>query len=140
MLFYQFSQLCSLANSAQHATSAILFSQLVFCAVVIALGLFGLQSNNMISTDTIVSTYEVFCVVVVTFIYCHLSNTATSELFQITDVFYDCNWFMLPVKYQTILILPMQRAQRVFYFNGLGMVDCTLRTFLVVKILEFPLI
>lgn len=94
----------------------------------------------MISTDTIVSTYEVFCVVVVTFIYCHLSNTATSELFEVTDVFYDCDWFMLPVAHQTILILPMKRAQRVFHFNGLGMVDCTLRTFLVVKILEFPLI
>lgn len=109
--------------------SVILFTRLLVCAIVVALSLFALQSNSLVSIDTIISMYEMFSIVVETFIYCHLSDQATTHLLNVEDIFYDCVWYMLPVKQQKLFILPMQRAQRQFYFSGLGMVDCSLETF-----------
>lgn len=113
--------------------SVVLFSQLLMCALISALSLFSLQSNDLISCDTIVSTHELLFVILMAFIYCYLSSQATTYLLGVTDMFYDCDWFMLPVKQQKLFIFPMQRSQNEFYSNGLGLVDCSLATFLKVS-------
>lgn len=118
------SQYIRLAYLAQQAMSGVLFSLLIVCAVITALSLFGLQTNDWISYDTVVSVYEMFGVVVAAFIYCYLSSHVTTYLLDASDIFiYDCKWFMLPAHQQKLIILPMQRAQREFYFNGLGMIN-----------------
>lgn len=116
----------------QIALNAVIFGQLLVCAVITALSLFSLQSNDLISTDTVVSVYELLCVVVMAFIYCHLSDLATSYLLRVGAIYYNCDWFTVPTKQQKLFIILIQRSQREFHFNGLGMIDCTLRTFLSV--------
>lgn len=118
-----------LANLAQHVMSEVLFYQLLVCALIIALSMVSLQSNNLFSYDTIVSLYIVVWVSFVAFIYCHLSDSTTSTLLEIGDFFYGCDWFMLPVKYQKWSRWPIQCSQRIFHFNGLGLLNCSLRTF-----------
>lgn len=117
--------------------SAILFMQLLVCAALTALNLFALETNASISYDTMVSTYIISCVIAVNFIFCHLSSQATTYLLGVNDIFYDCDWFMLPVEQQKLFILPMQRSQRGFHFNGLGLVDCTSMTFLSVGLRDY---
>lgn len=126
-----------LANLAQQTMGPVLFSQLLVCAVVAALNLFALQSSDFISYDTLISTYIMVIVIVVTFVYCHLSSQTTTYLLSVNDIIYDCDWFMLPMKQQKLIILPMQRSQRAFYFNGLGLVNCSSMTFLSVGFSDY---
>lgn len=107
----------------------VYFCQLLVCALTVALSLSSLQTNDLVSYDTIVSTYELLWMLSIAFIYCFLSSQATAYLLKVKDSFYGCDWFMLPVKQQQLFILPMQRAQREFCFHGLGLVDCSLGTF-----------
>lgn len=103
------------------------------CAGIIALNLFNLVSNgNAFNFRLIVSSYELFCSIGSTYIYCYLSNVVMASLLDCGDAFYQYAWYDLTVKQQKIIFLVIRRAHNEFCFNGLGLVYCSLDTFLSV--------
>lgn len=121
-----------LANMSQDIMSAPLFYQLLMCASIIALNLFVLSSASILSFDGIVASYEVLIYGTLTFIYCYLSDTITSNLYEIGDSFFGCAWYFLPVQQQRLFIFPIERSHRRFHLTGFSLVDCSLRNFLSV--------
>lgn len=51
------------------------------------------------------------------------------NLFEVGDIFYNSLWYKLPSQEQKLLILPIQRSQKLFRLNGFGIVDCSLEVF-----------
>lgn len=121
-----------LANMSQDIISASVFYQLLVCASIIALNLLALETQNWLSLERIVSIYEVLVYIALTFLYCNVSDTVTTNLYDIGDTFFGCLWYTLPLAQQKLFILPIQRSQRRFHLTGLGLVDCSLRNFLSV--------
>lgn len=66
------------------------------------------------------------------FAFCFLAELITANLFHIGGIFYDSLWYQLPAKQQRIVIFPIQRGGRGFRFRSLGLIDCSLATFLSV--------
>lgn len=118
--------------------SAVLVYQLLMCATVTAVELFLLESNDLISFENIVTLYILATHLTLSCIYCHLSELVTMDLLRIGDVFFDFAWYEIPVKYQKLFILPIQRSHIEFRFNGLGLIDCTLQNFLLVYTFDDP--
>lgn len=118
--------------------SCVIFFQLITCASILAFNLYSLESNG-ISTDLEVfsSIYEIIVSVTPTFAYCFLSDKVTSRLLEVDDAFYDCAWYDLAVDEQKLLISIIRRAQREICFDGFGIIQCTLQTFLSVMINDF---
>lgn len=116
----------------QDVMSATLFYQLLICASIIAFNLFVLESYNLLSFESLASIYVVATYSILTFIYCYLSDTVTTNLYNIGDTFFGFCWYLLPVPQQKLFILPIQRSQQLYHLNGLGLVDCSLRNFLSV--------
>lgn len=115
--------------------SPILFYQLLCCAVDIAVVLVAVDMHQLLRLGTLVSIEGVSCMLFQTFFFCKLSESITSKLYSIGDIFYEANWYTLPVRQQKWLILPIQRSQREFRLKGFGIIDCSLWIFLSVSIL-----
>lgn len=52
----------------------------------------------------------------------------------VVDVMYDSTWYTLPINLQKLLILMLMRPEKGFRLKGAGMIDCSLATFLAVRI------
>lgn len=109
--------------------SASLFFQLAICAVTFALYLFGFEAGFVIDMSLFVKIAGFLTIAAMTFVYCYFSEGATHDLAAIGGIFYDCAWYRLPLKQQMLLIVSIQRAQKSYRMNGLGLVECSLRTF-----------
>lgn len=113
--------------------SAVLFYQLVLCAVVAAINLFIIHLNEQFNMATVVAALAIETVFVPTFFYCYLSERITSALYEISDNFYDLAWYEMPIMQQKLITLPILHAQHGVRLTGLGIVNCSLQTFLEVK-------
>lgn len=110
----------------------ILFYITLDCTVVIALNLYVFELIDTIDLQIMAALIDLLNMVFMTFSYFYLSERITADLLEIGDIFYDSLWYRLPAKQQRLLVLPIERAQRVFRLNGLGLFDCSLATFLTV--------
>lgn len=120
--------------------SATLFYQLLICASIIGFNLFALESYDLISFESLASFYVVATYATLTYLYCYLSDTLTTNFYNVGDTFFGCWWYAMPVRHQKLFILPIQRSQRRFHLNGLGLVDCSLKNFLSVNLKCFEII
>lgn len=111
----------------------ILFTMALSYTIVIALCLFAVELNELISIETLVAFINLIVVLVIMFIYCYLSEWVTSDLLEIGEIFYNSPWYELAVKEQQLLTLPIQRAHRVFRLKGLGLFECSLFVFSSVR-------
>lgn len=114
----------------------ILFYLTLDCTIVIAFNLYVLEVTDAIDAETMAVFIDVFDTVLITFFYFYLSEWITADLLAIGDHFYDSPWYLLPVKQQRLLMLPICRAQRVFRFKGLGLFDCSLEVFSMVCLIQ----
>lgn len=134
--FYFFSRffstkLPSLAKSVGRIMSVGLFFQLLICAVSMAVYMYGIETNSLLGRC--VSVTGLTNVLISTYIYCLLSENITRDLSAIGDIFYDCIWYQLPVKHQKLFSVPIQRGQTEYRMTGLGLVECSLRSFTTVS-------
>lgn len=110
-----------------------LFANLLTCATVIAFNLLLLEVSDHVDLSIAASLYDMGTVVAMTIIFCLLSELITAALLRIGDAFYESMWYRLPPRQQKLLGLPIQRSQRVFYFEGLGLIYSSLYTFVRVN-------
>lgn len=124
---------CRITSMMQEVMSAIIFNQILMCAVIIALNLFNLMSNGIaFNFRLVVSSYELICSVVPTYIYCYLSNVVRESMLEVGDSFYQYAWYDLTLKQQKMVWMVIRRTHSEFSFNGLGLVYCSLDAFLSV--------
>lgn len=114
--------------------SAVIFYQLLVCALINAFQLFLLESSDLFSFDIIAALHMICMHSIMAYIYCYLAESVTENLHSIGVIFYEFGWYLLPVNEQKLFVLPIQRAHREFYFSGFGLIDCTLKNFLSVNI------
>lgn len=115
---------------------SILFYQLVNCILFSAFSLFALDqsfSTHKIDLNTFLSLSALLVALIPTFVYCYFAEGLTADLLGISDIFYESMWYKLPKQEQQLVILPIQRAQRVFRLNGFKLIYCSLGTFLMVS-------
>lgn len=109
-----------------------LFYMLVACSAITAFNLLALESNELLSMEGATATYDLCLVLASMFVYCELSERLTITLNEIQNIFYESPWYQMPVKLQKSMTLPIQRAAVEFRLQSLGLVDCSLTTFLSV--------
>lgn len=72
------------------------------------------------------------------FFFSHFSEKFTDRSYDVGDVIYsDLLWYKLSIRQQKLLILPIQRAQKLFRLRGYGIFDCSLELFLKVNSNDF---
>lgn len=114
--------------------SSVLFFQLVLSAVNAASFLVVFASSDKMDYGVFVALVGIITISLPTALHCKLSEQATCDMADIGDAFSQCAWYNLPAKQQKMFILPILRAQRNYRMMGLGMFECSLATFLSVKI------
>lgn len=128
-----------IAHMVKDIMSAVLFYQLLMCAGIVSLNLFSMISNG-VRTDSqlIIPCYEISMSLLPTFVYCYASDMVTEKLLKVGDAFfYECAWHTTPMEQQRLLAFTIQCAhQHAFSFDGFGLVQCTLGTFLSVNMHE----
>lgn len=67
------------------------------------------------------------------YLFSLLSENVTLDLGAAGTSFYNCAWYLLPVKHQQLLVVTIQRGQIEFRMSGLGLVECSLRVFTAVS-------
>lgn len=125
-----------LANIVGKSMSAMLFLQMVLSAIEMASFLSAVDETKGISPSNNIAVLRALTVVMPTFHFCMQSDNITGHLEMVGDDFYGCSWRRFSVRQQMLILLSVQRAQKQFRINGLGIVDCSLETFSVVKSLD----
>lgn len=129
---------CSVAIMTNNIMSIPVFSDLLTCALVIAFNLLLLESIDHFDLQIASSFYNMSTVVALTFIFCFLSENITSALLRVGDGVYESCWYRLPVRKQKQVTLPILRSQCVFRLEGLGLIYCSLETF--VRVISFLIV
>lgn len=112
--------------------SESLFCQLCICAVVTAINLYALEVSGISSVHAITSFYDLNITLLTTFVFCYFSEKLSSDLYDISEIFYNSIWYQLPAKQQILIIFAIQHSQRQFRLSGFGIIDCSLGTFFTV--------
>lgn len=107
----------------------ILFNMTFTCIVDITFDLFVIDSSDELNMEAIIAFINLVLILGLAFAYFFLSEWITSDLLEIGDLFYNSPWYRLPSRKQSLLTLPIQRAQRVMRFKGLGLFNCSLAVF-----------
>lgn len=119
----------SLGKNIRIIVSELLFYQLLICAVASGINLFELESNGLFSLRSMIPIYDFLIILTMTFVSCYLSENLTSNLSEISEIFYNFAWYKLSVQTQKLLMPPIQHSQQKFRLSGLGIVDCSLFVF-----------
>lgn len=130
---FPFSVYFSLAKAVDHIMEIILFTMTLTCTTIIALNLFAVELNGLLSMATLTAFCDLLGMLLLLIMFCYLSECITSDLLEIGDIFYNSPWYQLRVEQQRLLALPIRRAQRVFRLKGLGLIDCSLVVFSSVR-------
>lgn len=121
-----------MATTISEVMSSALFLQLVFCAITTAILVVAIDVDNILTLTTVISVEGILCTITPTFVFCNLSESITSGLLSVGDIFYGCGWHQLPLEQQKCIILPLLRSQKQLRMTGLGMMDCSLGVFIKV--------
>lgn len=66
------------------------------------------------------------------FLYCYFGQLATEGFIQMSNVLYDSNWSHQSVQLQKCIVFMMSNMQKPLYFNGFGVANLNMRTFISV--------
>lgn len=110
----------------------ILFNMAFTCIIVLACNLFVIEINDRMSFQIMTALIDTIAVVGLAFTFFYFSDSITIKLEEIGDIFFYSAWYRLPVKQQSLLIAPIQRAQRKIRLRCMGFFDCSLPVFLSV--------
>lgn len=70
------------------------------------------------------------------FLYCYYGKLATDCYGDMSDCYYKCNWYNLPVKLQTYFIMMIMNAQRPLDYDGFSVAFLNLQTYTNVSIIS----
>lgn len=99
------------------------------CIIGIAFNLFVFELNDTLNLEIVIASIDLAAYPGLTFLYFYLSEWITSDLLDISDVFYNSSWYYLPLQHQKLLVLPIMRAGRDLRLKSLGLFDCSLAVF-----------
>lgn len=88
------------------------------------------KSDNVL--DTIELTMALilqFWSLLMIFFFCILGEMVTNQFEMFNDELNQCNWYVLPLELQKIMIIVMVNAQRETVIRGFGNILCTRQTF-----------
>lgn len=126
---------CSILTNIQIIMSGPLFFDLFYSVLFIAFSLFALDhSMEQINLNSIICIECLFFAILITYILCSLSEKMTQQSYRIGDTLFESKWYKLPIKEQKLLILFIQRSQKEFRLNGYKIIDCSLKTFVAVRL------
>lgn len=114
----------------------VLFYQLMFCAINMAIFLVALHSNGFVSLIAFTTYAGILSVLIPTFIYCYLSDNLATDTYSVADIFYGFHWYRLPVQQQRLFTLIIRQSQKELRVTGFGVIDCSLAAFAVVNIIR----
>lgn len=123
-----------MADIIADVMSATLFALLLMFSITLAAFMIDLAATNTLDFEFLGTFSSIIVILIQLIIYCHLSENVTNDLAQTGDVFYESQWFPLPVKLQKVYILPILRSQKDFRVTGLGIIECSLRVFASVRL------
>lgn len=72
---------------------------------------------------------RVFASLVWPFYLCHFATFATKRIMDLSQTVYNSNWLDWAPEFRKYSILIMARSQQPVYFNGLGLIYCSLGVF-----------
>lgn len=127
----------SLAAATNVILSVPLFANLLTCATVIAFNLLLLEVSDHIDFSIAASLYNMSTGVTMALIFCYLSEHITAALLRIGDAFFESIWYRLPPGQQKLVALSINRSQKTFSLKGLGIIYCSLFTFLQVNLILY---
>lgn len=107
----------------------VLFNMATTCVIIIAFNLLVVELNDTFNMEAMIAFIDLYLMLGLTFAHFYLSEWITSDLSDIGDIFYNSPWYQLPLKQQTLMALPIQRAGRVFRLQCLGLCNCSLAIF-----------
>lgn len=111
----------------------VIFLRLLACSAIVALNLFALELNSLLSMEVMISIYDMGTSVALTFIHCYYAENITDALLDVGDIFYNSAWYNRTLdRNGAYLILPIQRAQREFRWISFNLIECSLPVFLKV--------
>lgn len=67
------------------------------------------------------------------YIFCYYASNVTLNNFEVADIVYKLPWYRFPMKDQQLIGFWIRRAQKPFFFDGLGLIRCSMETFLMVS-------
>lgn len=112
--------------------SGAIFIQLFSCVLFAATALLSLDQFEQIDRDVLFNFDNFFNSSVIGFIYCYFSEKITNISFEIGDIVYFSSWYAMPFKQQKTIVMVIRESHEEFRLNGLGIIDCSLSTFLAV--------
>lgn len=117
--------------------SAVVFGVLVTCIIFLALILFSLDQTDQINFALLLNLIGLSTYLSIAYIYSYFSDTMTANSYKIGDATYNSVWNRMSVEQQKAIMLIIRRSQKKIRLTGLGMVDCSLETFL--KVIKYCL-
>lgn len=129
--------ICRIAEVIRDILNGVLFYQMLCCVILIALSLTALERNaDDFTYDFVISVSSLVAAFVSTFIYCMFADSLTTSLSRFGDIFYNSLWYEMPIKERALLILTIQRSQKLFRLNGYRFYDCSLESFATVNLFD----
>lgn len=122
---------CSITESFCEIMEVILFTMTLMSSIVIAFNLFTMESIGL-SLEAVVAFWNLSLSIILLFVYCYLSDWITFDLVEVGDIFYNSPWYQLGSREQCLIILPIQRANRLVSLKGLGLFNCSVEVFVSV--------
>lgn len=115
--------------------SGVIFSTLLGCVLYLALMLYSLDQATVIDVALFIKVTSLSTMLIVGHMCCHFSETITTNSFKIGEDAYDLLWNEMTVNQQKAIVLIIARSRIEFRLTGLGLIDCSLRSFLTVTII-----
>lgn len=115
----------------------ILFNMSLSSTICVSFNLYAVEISDTLSLEVIVASFDLAITLALLFAYCYLSDWMTADLLEIGDVFYNSSWYRQQTKQQRLLVLPIQRANRLVRLKSLGLFDCSTAVFLSVQYFEW---
>lgn len=128
---------CRLLQYVRRIMTGPLFFDLSSCIIATVFELLSIDNdiqNQRYDSNTFTNVSTLGLHNTMLFILCHFSEKFTDRSYDVGDVIYsDLLWYKLSIRQQKLLILPIQRAQKLFRLRGYGIFDCSLELFLKVN-------
>lgn len=91
------------------------------------------QNVSSISIDVTYDLAALIAFSTINYTACFFTSSTTSNMMSMCELVYDLNWFQLSRHEQFIVQTIIQRSQRQFELKGLGILICSLETYLKVR-------
>lgn len=135
MLFFQVITSALYTSCSHFVLETVRKSSLCFIISRIKLLLISFQFQLIKSMDirVFVIIFSTLTSIFFIFLYCAVGSFVTNQFLRYADITYESIWYEFPIDLQKYLVLIIADAQRPKVFDGLGIIDLNLMTFIKVR-------